>query len=438
MGGIRARNPHEPSFYQAVESVLGSVMPLCLEQPEYLDRAILERLTEPDRIIRFRVTWQDDRGRVHVNRGWRVQHSNCLGPYKGGLRFRNGVSDDVFRFLAFEQTLKNSLTGQPMGGAKGGSDFDPRGRSDDEVLRFCQSFMVGLIRHIGPDVDVPAGDVGVGNREIGYLFGHYMRLSNAWSGVLTGKGCAFGGSAGRTEATGYGCVDFCRHALEHAGETIAGKRIAISGAGTVALYAAEKALEQDALVVSLSDSSGMIRFPQGLDATTLPEIKDWKRRRRRSLEEYAEAGDGVEFHAASRPWKVDCDIAMPCATENELNADDADGLITNGTGVVCEGANMPCTTAAKQRFAAAGVLFLPGKAANAGGVAVSGLEQSQNAMRLSWSRDRVDRELDSTMRRIHDLCVEHGRGRDGVDYDKGANVAAFLKLANAMTAYGVT
>ena len=435
---FRRNNPHTPKLSQAVEEFVESVMPVCLEDPEYRDARVLERLLEPDRVISFRVSWKDDRNRMRINRAWRVQHSNCLGAYKGGLRFHPDVTEDAFRFLAFEQTLKNSLTGLPMGGAKGGANFDPKGKSDDEIMRFCQSLMVELFRYIGDDVDVPAGDIGVGTREIGYLFGHYMRLSNAWTGVLTGKGCDFGGSAGRSEATGYGCVHFCNSMLAHRGDDIDKLRIAISGAGTVALYAAEKAIESGARVVTLSDSKGFARFPDGITDTQLAELTRAKQQTRCTLQEFAEATGDVRYHDGRKPWQEECDVAMPCATENELDADDAEQLVAGGVRTVCEGANMPCTRDAKAVFRSNGVIFGPSKAANAGGVAVSGMELTQNAMRLSWSRDEVDRKLRQTMSDIHALCLRHGSSDDGVDYTRGADIASFRKVADALIAYGVT
>lgn len=435
---LKARNPHQPAFLQVVEDTVQSIMPVYLDNDDFRHARVLDRLTEPDRTITFRVSWEDDAGNVRVNRAWRVQHSNCLGPYKGGLRFRKNVTEDTLKFLAFEQTLKNSLTGLPMGGAKGGSDFDPHDKSEREIMRFCQSLMAELYRYIGEDVDVPAGDIGVGDDEIGYLFGQYMRLKNTWTGVLTGKGCAFGGSAGRTEATGYGCVHFCQEALHRAGDDLKGKRIAISGAGTVALHAAEKAVELGADVVTLSDSSGTARFPDGLNPDLLRQLMHAKKAERCHLSAIAERNDPFEFHAGAKPWAIEADIAMPCATQNELNGDDASQLLGNGVTTICEGANMPCTPEAVTQFSDHGTLFLPGKAANAGGVAVSGMELTQNAMRLSWSRDKVDDELRRTMREIHALCVEHGRRQQRIDYAAGANIAGFIKVANAMTAYGIT
>lgn len=437
MQGLRKRNPHEKEFHQAVEEVATSVMPWYLEHPEFRKAQILERLTEPDRIVTFRVSWETDDGDIRANRAWRVQFNHALGPYKGGLRFHPTVTLSVLKFLGFEQIFKNSLTGLPMGGAKGGSNFNPKGKSPREVMRFCQSMMTELHRHIGEDVDVPAGDIGVGAREISYLFGQYMRLENRWSGVLTGKGLAFGGSAVRTEATGYGCVYFCEHMLNQHSEGIQGKRIAISGSGNVALYAAEKALEKQAKVLTLSDSSGFVRIEEGLTAEQLAFVKDLKEKRRGRIADFAEKFHGVEFHSGARPWGVECDVAMPCATQNELNGKDAESLVDGGVFAVCEGANMPLTAEAAEVFHHRGVLHAPGKASNAGGVAVSGLEQSQNAMRISWSREEVDQRLRDIMAQIHARCVEHGEIDGRVNYVDGANIAGFQKVADAVLAYGV-
>lgn len=437
MQGLKKRNPHEEEFHQAVEDVAASVMPWYLEHPDYRKAQILERLTEPDRIVTFRVSWETDDGEIRANRAWRVQFSNAIGPYKGGLRLHPSATLSVLKFLGFEQIFKNSLTGLPMGGAKGGANFNPKGKSAREVMRFCQSMMTELHRHIGEDVDVPAGDIGVGSREISYLFGQYMRLENRWSGVLTGKGLAFGGSAVRTEATGYGCVYFCEHMLNQHGEGIQGKRIVISGSGNVALYAAEKAIEKQAKVVALSDSSGTVHIDDGLTKEQLEFVKDLKEKRRGRLSEFADRFEGVEYHDGARPWGVACDVAMPCATQNELDQSDADTLIDNGVLAVCEGANMPLTAAAGERFKRHGVLHAPGKASNAGGVAVSGLEQSQNAMRISWSRDEVDHRLRGIMSDIHHRCVEHGERNGRVNYVDGANIAGFKKVADALFAYGV-
>lgn len=435
MKGLKKRNPYEIEFHQAVYEVAASVMPWYLQHEAHRRAQILERLTEPDRIITFRVTWETDSGEIRANRAWRVQFSNALGPYKGGLRFHPSVTQSILKFLGFEQIFKNSLTGLPMGGAKGGSNFNPRDKSDREVMRFCQSMMIELSRHIGEDVDVPAGDIGVGAREVSYLFGQYMRLENRWSGVLTGKGLAFGGSAVRTEATGWGCVYFCEHMLNHHGEEIAGKRIAISGSGNVALYAAQKALEKGARVISLSDSRGFIHIPDGLSAEQWEQIRDLKERRRGSLSDYQSAG--VRYVEDSRPWGIPCDIAMPCAFQNEIEGSDARQLIANGVLAVCEGANMPATIQATELFREHGVLHAPGKASNAGGVSVSGLEQSQNAMRISWGHEEVDTRLRQIMKDIHMRCVGAGVSTGSrVDYINGSNIAGFRKVAEAMLAYG--
>jgi glutamate dehydrogenase (NADP+) len=437
MKGLRKRNPHEDEFHQAVEEVATSVMPWYLDHHEYRDAQILERVTEPDRIVTFRVTWQTDDGKVRANRAWRVQFNHSLGPYKGGLRFHPSVTQSVLKFLGFEQIFKNSLTGLPMGGAKGGSNFNPKGKSESEVMRFCQSLMTELHRHIGEDVDVPAGDIGVGSREISFLFGQYMRLENRWSGVLTGKGQSFGGSAVRTEATGYGCVYFCEQMLQQHDEELEGKLIAISGSGNVALYAAEKALQKNAKVISLSDSDGFVHITEGLDEQQLEFVHDLKENRRGRISEMAEEFDGIEFHKDARPWGIKCDIAMPCATQNELVADGAKSLIDNGVMAICEGANMPTSADATELFKQKNVLHAPGKASNAGGVAVSGLEQSQNAMRISWSHEEVDERLQSIMSEIHSRCVELGEADKQVNYVDGANIAGFKKVADAMLAYGV-
>ncbi len=432
--GLKKRNPHEEEFHQAVEDVASSVMPWYLDHKDYCKAQILERLTEPDRIIIFRVSWQTDDGEIRANRAWRVQFNHCLGPYKGGLRFDKSVTQSVLKFLGFEQVLKNSLTGLPMGGAKGGSNFNPKGKSPDEVMRFCQSLMTELHRHIGEDVDIPAGDIGVGSREISYLFGHYMRLENRWTGVLTGKGCSFGGSAVRTEATGYGC----EHVFNQNDEEIKGKTIAISGSGNVARYAAEKAIMKEAKVLTLSDSDGFVEIKDGLNEEQLEFVHDLKENKRGRMSEMSEKFDGVEFHKDKRPWGVKCDIAMPCATQNELEEDGAPSLIDNGVMAVCEGANMPLTVQAAELFKSNGILHAPGKASNAGGVAVSGLEMSQNSIRVSWSREEVDERLQSIMRKIHSRCVEHGEDKEGsVNYVDGANIAGFKKVADAMLAYGV-
>jgi len=437
MRGLKRRNPHETEFHQAVREVVGTLLPYIKDHPEYRDARILERMTEPDRIIIFRVCWEDDQGRIRTNRAWRVQFNNAIGPYKGGLRFHPSVNQSILKFLGFEQVLKNSLTGLPMGGAKGGANFNPKDKSDREVMRFCQSLMIELHRHIGEDTDVPAGDIGVASREISYLFGQYKRLANRHAGILTGKGLAFGGSCVRTEATGYGCVYFLENMFQYRDESLEGKRIAISGAGNVAIYAAKKAVEKGAKVVTMSDSSGFIHIPDGIDEEMLEYIRDLKEVRRGRIHEAAEKFSPIEYHDGKRPWGVTAEVAMPCATQNEISGDDAKTLIDNGVQAVCEGANMPSEADAAKRFLDAKVLFGPGKAANAGGVAVSGLEQSQNALRISWGREEVDARLRDIMKHIHDKCVDAGGDGEYVDYAKGANIAGFEKVANAMLAYGV-
>ncbi len=437
MDGLVRRNPGMPEFHQAVHEVVETLMPYTLEHPRYRTEKILERMTEPDRIVIFRVVWEDDKGDIHINRAWRVQFNNSIGPYKGGLRFHPSVTLSVLKFLGFEQVFKNSLTGLPMGGGKGGANFNPKGRSDREVMRFCHAMMTELYRHIGDNVDVPAGDIGVGSREIAYLFGKYKRINNRFTGVITGKGLSFGGSLIRTEATGYGCVYFVQNMLATRGDGLAGKTCTVSGSGNVAIYAVEKLTELGAKVVTMSDSSGMIYDRDGIDAEKLAWIKNLKEVRRGRLHEYADKF-GCEYREGKRPWNVPCQIAMPCATENELDESDALTLIGNGVQAVAEGANMPSTLEAVHRFLEAGVLFGPAKAANAGGVAVSGLEQSQNALRLSWNREEVDSRLQGIMREIHGKCVKHGKNGDTLNYVKGANLAGFIKVAEAMLAYGVT
>ncbi|MCC9600937.1 NADP-specific glutamate dehydrogenase [Stieleria sp. JC731] len=437
ISGLKKRNPHEEEFHQAVEEVASSVMPWYLDHEHYRKAQILERVTEPDRIVTFRVCWETDDGDVRANRAWRVQFNHSLGPYKGGLRFHPSVTQSVLKFLGFEQIFKNSLTGLPMGGAKGGSNFNPKGKSEREVMRFCQSMMTELHRHIGEDVDVPAGDIGVGGREISYLFGQYMRLENRWSGVLTGKGLAFGGSAVRTEATGYGCVYFCEHMLNQHSEALEGKRVAISGSGNVALYAAEKAIEKGTKVVTLSDSAGFVHIKDGLSEQQLHFVKELKETRRGRISELADEFPSVQYHHDARPWGVPCDVALPCATQNEMDDSDAMQLVRSGCIAVCEGANMPLTADAAKVLADNNVLHAPGKASNAGGVAVSGLEQSQNAMRISWSREEVDERLRSIIANIHARCVEYGHKQGRVNYVDGANIAGFKKVADAMLAYGV-
>lgn len=437
MAGLARRNPGEPEFHQAVREVAEYVIPFVMANPEYEEARILERLTEPDRIITFRVTWQDDAGGIHAARAWRVQFSNAIGPYKGGLRFHPTVTQSVLKFLGFEQILKNSLTGLPMGGAKGGSNFNPRGRSANEVMRFCQAMMRELHRHIGEDTDIPAGDIGVGAREIGFLFGQYLRLANHFTGVLTGKGLAFGGSLVRTEATGYGAVYFLQNMLATRDDDIAGKTAVVSGSGNVALYAIEKLIELGATVVTASDSNGFFHDPHGIDAGRLAWLKELKELRRGRVREYADHF-GCAYHEKERPWGIPCQLAVPCATQNELDAADAQTLLDNGLLAVAEGANMPSTLDAVHAFLGRKILFGPAKAANAGGVAVSGLEQSQNALRISWSREEVDRRLKTIVQDIHEKCRKEGTEADGfVNYVRGANIAGFRKVADAMLAYGV-
>ena len=440
MKGLEKRNPGQPEFHQAVKEFVSTVMPFVHANPIYLKNQILERMSEPDRVVTFRVTWRDDDGNIRVNRAWRVQFNNSIGPYKGGLRFHPTVTESVLKFLGFEQTFKNSLTGLPMGGGKGGANFNPKGKSDNEVMSFCQSMMIELFRHIGPDKDVPAGDIGVGAREVSYLYGQYKRLQNEFHGVLTGKGLSFGGSLIRTEATGYGCVYYCQEMLNHRGDSLKDKNVAISGSGNVATYAAEKATQLGGKVLTLSDSSGFIYDPDGITPEKLAFVKELKEVRRGRVSEYADKFSSAEFHEGKRPWSVACDVAIPCATQNEINLDDAKDLTKNKVQVVCEGANMPTELDAMKHLMENGVLFGPAKAANAGGVAVSGLEQSQNALRLSWSRDEVNEKLLGIMKDIHAKCVEHGSTgslpNDNVDYVTGANIAGFIKVADAMVAYG--
>ena len=436
MRGLKRRNPAQPEFHQAVREVMTDLFPFVQEHPRYTEQAILERLTEPDRIIIFRVAWEDDRGRVHANRGWRVQFNNAIGPYKGGLRFHPSVNQSILKFLGFEQIFKNSLTGLPMGGAKGGSNFDPKGKSEREVMRVCQSFMTQLVHYLGEDTDVPAGDIGVGAREISFLFGQWKRLENRFAGVLTGKSLAFGGSLIRKEATGYGAVYFAEEMLMQRSESLEGKVCAVSGSGNVALYAIEKLLHNKARVVTASDSGGFVHEPAGFTWEQFDFLRDLKENRRGRLREYA-AKFGSAFHEG-HPWSVPCELAFPCATQNEIGGTDAAALIKNGCRAVIEGANMPCTPEAVTKFAESKVLYAPGKAANAGGVSVSGLEQSQNSLRLSWTREEVDARLRTIMRDIHKQCVLQGKEADGhVNYAKGANIAGFVKVADAMLAQGI-
>jgi len=436
LAGATRRNRNEPEFLQAVAEVATSIIPYIATRPEYKETRILERLTEADRIISFRVVWEDDKGNIRVNRGYRVQWNNAIGPYKGGLRFHKSVSMSILKFLAFEQTFKNSLTGLPLGGGKGGSNFNPKDKSDREIMRFCQAFMTELHRHIGPHTDVAAGDIGVGTREISYMFGQYKRLENKFTGVLTGKALSYGGSQIRVEATGYGCVYLMDDMLKHHGRSLDGKTALVSGAGNVAQYATEKLIDLGAKVITMSDSTGFIHEPSGIDTERLEYIKDLKTNRRGSLQEYANEF-GAKFHAGKRPWSVPADLALPCATQNELDEDDAKTLIKNGCIALAEGANMPTTKAGVDAFQEADILYAPGKAANAGGVATSGLEMTQNSMRLSWSREDIDTRLRAIMSGIHEQCVEYGNHNGNVDYVKGANIAGFVKVADAMLAYGV-
>ena len=437
MSGLKQRNPNEPEFHQAVQEVAQSVIPFILDHPEYQEAGILQRMTEPDRSISFRVVWADDAGDIHVNRGYRVQFNNAIGPYKGGLRFHPSVDLSILKFLGFEQTFKNSLTTLPMGAGKGGANFDPKGRSDWEVMRFCQSYMTELVRHIGPHTDIPAGDIGVGAREISYMFGQYKRLSNRFDGALTGKALEFGGSLIRKEATGFGNAYFMQEMLAHHDEDIEGKTCAISGSGNVALYCAQKLIELGAKVLTLSDSGGFVLDPDGIDEEKLHWLIDLKTRRRGRLTEYAD-NYGLQYFADRKPWHVPVDLAFPCATQNELGAGDALALADNGCRAVAEGANMPTTLEAIHIFRDAHILFGPGKAANAGGVAVSGLEMTQNSMRLSWSAEETEVRLREIMKKIHRQCVHHGAEPSGyMNYVKGANIAGFIKVADAMLAYGV-
>jgi len=433
---LKKRDPDQPEFHQAVEEVLRSLWPFLEANPRYLTSGILERICEPERAVVFRVSWVDDQGKVQVNRGFRIQMNSAIGPYKGGLRFHPSVNMGVLKFLAFEQTFKNSLTSLPMGGGKGGSDFDPKGKSDAEVMRFCQAFMSELYRHIGADVDVPAGDIGVGAREIGFLFGQYKRLSNQFSSVLTGKGMTYGGSLIRPEATGFGCVYFAEEMLKRRGQGVEGKRVAISGSGNVAQYAARKVMDLGGKVISLSDSEGTLFCEAGLSEEQWLALLELKNVKRGRISELA-AAFGLEFRAGQLPWSLPCDIALPCATQNELDAEAARTLLRNGCACVAEGANMPTTLEAVDIFIEAGILFAPGKASNAGGVAVSGLEMSQNAMRLLWTAGEVDSKLHAIMQSIHHACVHYGEENGRVNYVKGANIAGFVKVADAMLAQGV-
>jgi glutamate dehydrogenase (NADP+) len=436
MDTVRNRNVGEVEFHQAVHEVVESLWDFLQDNPTYLHAKILDRIVEPERVIQFRVPWRNDRGEVEVNRGFRVEFNSAIGPYKGGLRFHPSVNLSILKFLGFEQVFKNSLTTLPMGGGKGGSDFDPKGKSDNEVMSFCQSFMTELCRHIGADTDVPAGDIGVGGREIGYMFGQYKRIRNEFTGVLTGKGLNWGGSLIRPEATGYGCVYFAEEMLKHVGDSFNGKTVAVSGSGNVAQFATQKATELGAKVVTLSDSSGSIHDENGIDADKLAWVMDLKNNRRGRIKEYADEF-GATYLESERPWSVSCDIALPCATQNEINSENAKTMISNGCKVVSEGANMPTDPEAVNIFFDAGILFGPGKAANAGGVATSGLEMSQNSMRLNWSREEVDSKLHTIMKNIHEACVIHGTENGSVNYVKGANIAGFIKIADSMLDQGV-
>ena len=436
MDYVEIKNPGEKEFHQAVHEVVESLWDYLKDNPYYLHSRILERVVEPERIIQFRVPWRNDRGNTEVNRGYRVEFNSAIGPYKGGLRFHPSVNLSILKFLGFEQVFKNSLTTLPMGGGKGGSDFDPKGKSDNEVMSFCQSFMTELHRHIGPNTDVPAGDIGVGGREIGFLFGQYKRIVNEFTGVLTGKGLNWGGSLIRPEATGYGCVYFAEEMLKKEGDGFEGKIIAVSGSGNVAQYATEKATELGAKVVTLSDSSGSIHDKNGITPDKLAWVMDLKNNRRGRIKDYATEFK-VDYLEAQTPWSIPCDIALPCATQNEINGDDAKVLLSNGCKVVSEGANMPSDTQAVTAFQESDMLFGPGKAANAGGVATSGLEMSQNNMRLNWTRNEVDERLHQIMKDIHSSCVEYGSENTTVNYVKGANIAGFIKVAEAILDQGV-
>jgi len=438
MANLIAKNPHEKEFHQAVREVVESLAPFLLNNPVYTKLKILERMAEPERVILFRVPWLNDRGDVEINKGYRVQMNSAIGPYKGGLRFHSSVNLSILKFLAFEQVLKNSLTTLPMGGGKGGSDFSSKGKSDNEVMRFCQSFMTELQRHIGPDTDVPAGDIGVGGREIGYMYGQYKRLRNEFTGTLTGKGCNWGGSLMRPEATGYGTAYFAQEMLKTKGDSIAGKTVAISGSGNVAQYAVEKVTQLGGKVVTMSDSNGYIYDAEGITTDKLAFVMELKNVMRGRIKEYADEYPGAMYYENQRPWGVICDIALPCATQNELHGDDANTLVANGCICVAEGANMPSTAKAVDIFIQSKILYGPGKAANAGGVATSGLEMSQNSMRTKWASEEVDSKLQAIMIDIHEACVENGKEPDGyVNYVKGANVSGFLKVACAMREQGL-
>lgn len=435
---VAKRNGHEPEFMQAVKEVAETVIPFIEENKKYQGKMLLERMVEPERVIMFRIAWIDDAGKTQVNRGYRIQMNSAIGPYKGGIRFHPSVNLSILKFLAFEQVFKNSLTTLPMGGGKGGSDFDPKGKSDNEIMRFCQAFMTELSRHIGADTDVPAGDIGVGGREVGYMFGQYKKLRNEFTGVLTGKGITFGGSLIRPEATGYGDVYFAQNMLATKGDSFEGKTVVVSGSGNVAQYAIEKATQLGGKVVTASDSSGYIYDAEGINAEKLAYIMEIKNVNYGRISDYLNKYPNAKFVAGKRPWEVKCEIALPCATQNELNGEEAQMLVNNGCICVAEGANMPSTPEAIEVFHKAKILFAPGKASNAGGVATSGLEMSQNSLRLSWTREEVDERLKRIMSDIHESCVKYGKSADGhIDYVKGANIAGFVKVAEAMLAQGV-
>ena len=435
---VAKKNPNEPEFLQAVKEVAETVIPFIEKNKKYEGKMLLERMVEPERVIMFRVTWVDDAGNTHVNRGYRIQMNSAIGPYKGGLRFHPSVNLSILKFLAFEQTFKNSLTTLPMGGGKGGSDFDPKGKSDNEIMKFCQSFMTELSKHIGADTDVPAGDIGVGGREVGFMFGQYKRLRNEFTGVLTGKGISFGGSLIRPEATGYGDVYFAQSMLQTKGDSFSGKTVVVSGSGNVAQYAAQKATQLGGKVVAMSDSSGYIYDADGIDAEKLAFVMEIKNVNYSRISDYVTKYPSAKFVANKRPWEVKCDIALPCATQNELNEEEAKALVANGCMCIAEGANMPCTPEAVTVFQNAKILFAPGKASNAGGVATSGLEMSQNSLRLSWTSEEVDERLKNIMLNIHASCVKYGSEENGyIDYVKGANIAGFVKVADAMLAQGI-
>lgn len=434
---VEKRNQHEPEFMQAVREVAENVIPYIVQHDIYHGKNILMRMAEPERVVSFRVPWIDDSGEIRVNRGFRIEMNSAIGPYKGGLRFHESVNLSILKFLAFEQVFKNALTTLPMGGGKGGADFNPKGKSDGEVMRFCQSFMTELFRHIGPNRDIPAGDIGVGGREIGYMFGQYKRLKNEFTGVLTGKGISWGGSMIRPEATGYGAVYFAENMLSNKSDGLQGKNIVISGSGNVAQYAAEKCIQLGAKVLTLSDSSGYVMDPEGIDADKLAFVMHLKNNKRERISKYVDSYPQASFYAGKRPWTVPCDVALPCATQNELDENDAKQLAANGCFCVSEGANMPSTPNAIKVFHANEILYAPGKASNAGGVAVSGLEMAQNSLRYSWTREEVDERLQAIMSDIHKSCVDYGQNGDHINYEKGANIAGFVKVADAMLAQGV-